>query len=206
MVLSLSYPPVRVRVATPDGQIPDAGVRSRVAAISGTGQAVPGCSPESTDTRARGKRGRRGPASGRRGFREGTWSAFSFVVTRSVVSADSGVPPQAASSIRHWHRTDRLPRFRRACPSTALDKRVSPECSHSQEVVSRSGLPSCSQVGLVESTVVSVDQAVSEQNAARLDSFTRPSPRSYVLACAFPVVSRLQGDPSLIVCLRLVGG
>lgn len=26
------------------------------------------------------------------------------------------------SSIRHWHQSDWLPRFPRACPSTALDK------------------------------------------------------------------------------------
>ena len=51
-------------------------------------------------------------------------SSLSFP-TRSV-SAEA--PPWwrsaiGISSIRHWHRTDRLPRFHRACPSTALDER-----------------------------------------------------------------------------------
>ena len=41
-----------------------------------------------------------------------------------VVSAASGSPLSAVSSIRHWHRADRLPRLHRACPSTALDERV----------------------------------------------------------------------------------
>ena len=40
------------------------------------------------------------------------------------LSAASGVPASADSSIRHWHRSGRLPRFQRACPSTALDERV----------------------------------------------------------------------------------
>jgi hypothetical protein len=35
-------------------------------------------------------------------------------------------PLDGCSSFRHWHRSmsRRLPRFRRACPSTALDERV----------------------------------------------------------------------------------
>jgi hypothetical protein len=45
-------------------------------------------------------------------------------------SAEPGVPPSAISSIRLWHhpnavRSLRLPRCHRACPSTALDERVS---------------------------------------------------------------------------------
>ena len=43
--------------------------------------------------------------------------------TRST-SAESEDPLSADSSIRHWHRNLRLPRFHRACPSTALDERV----------------------------------------------------------------------------------
>ena len=32
--------------------------------------------------------------------------------------------PLRLSSVRHWHRSRRLPRLHRACPSTALDERV----------------------------------------------------------------------------------
>jgi len=42
---------------------------------------------------------------------------------RAHASARGGGPPLGISSIRHWHRTNRLPRFHRACPSTALDER-----------------------------------------------------------------------------------
>jgi len=50
-------------------------------------------------------------------------SGLLFVSTRSQ-STSSGNPAVGDSSIRHWHRSYRLPRFRRACPSTALDERV----------------------------------------------------------------------------------
>ena len=61
------------------------------------------------------KMGRQEPACG------GLLSHFPRALSSS---AECGEPPSADSSIRHWHRTWRLPRLQRACPSTALDERV----------------------------------------------------------------------------------
>ena len=47
---------------------------------------------------------------------------MSFVSTRSCERPRRRTAI-GISSIRHWHRTNRLPRFHRACPSTALDER-----------------------------------------------------------------------------------
>ena len=51
----------------------------------------------------------------------------SFIVSTRSVSAEAIHPKWGSaigiSSIRHWHRTNRLPRFHRACPSAALDER-----------------------------------------------------------------------------------
>jgi hypothetical protein len=49
------------------------------------------------------------------------------LVMRSSERRERAYPPTATSSFRHWHRQHlggaRLPRFHRACPSTALDER-----------------------------------------------------------------------------------
>jgi hypothetical protein len=54
--------------------------------------------------------------------------------------ASSGSPLVDISSIRHWHRTDRLPRSHRARPSTALDGRFDEEPSPLVHALRRLGV------------------------------------------------------------------
>ena len=51
--------------------------------------------------------------------------AMTVLLSYALFRAPRRIAVLGHSSFRHWHRSCRLPRFQRACPSTALDERVS---------------------------------------------------------------------------------